>query len=1105
MTAHEPPVTRFDMHVDSALSAASARIAALETALAAERAARGFERDVLDAMDAHVAVLDFDGRILAVNEAWRRFADDNTPAERRSIVRAEIGDDYLAACRRAAVVAGCDEARSALAGIASVMRGERARFELEYPCDAPDRPRWFLLCVTPLPGGSGRVVVAHLDITARRQAEALAGDQSRILERIATGTPLSGLLGEIAGTVEHHLPGTLCSILLLDGETGCLRTGAKGSLPDAYAAAFDGLAIGPEAGFFGSVAWRRAPVLADDIATNPLWKEHRDLALRHGLRACCAFPVLSAPRSEEAEARDVLGVFAVHATRVGPPGERVELVASRAVHLASVAIEAHRTACALRASQRHFRELSEHVPQLTWTCTPAGACDYLGPQWVLYTGVSAAEQLGDGWLAQLHPDDREPTAASWAVAVAAGAAFQAEFRIRRADGVYRWFDTRAVPLHDADGRRVKWFGTNTDVDDRKRAEQAVRQSETRLRSLLDHLYAFVGLLEPDGRVVYVNRAPLERAGLLLEDVVGRKLWECVWWKDDADAAETVRTAVERAAAGWQTRGDVTVRLADGRAVMFDLQVAALRDEFGNLVHLVPSAVDVTDREAAIAELRLRDRAIQAVSQGILITDATQPDNPIVYASPAFERLTGYDASEVLGRSSRFLQGEDTDPAAVETVRQAVREGREVAVELLNHRKDGSRFRNALSIAPIRDGGRVTHYVGVQTDVTEQRLLEEQYRHSQKMDAFGQLAGGVAHDFNNILTIINGEVEILAEECSASDPRRESLAAIHDAGKRAASLTAQLLAFTRKTIVEPKRIDPNEAVQQIGRMLRRLLGEDVTLALDLAPGVHGLKVDPGQFEQAIMNLALNARDAMPTGGRLTIETRDVELQATDLGVGTHGRPGRYVRLAVSDTGSGMNEETKSRIFEPFFTTKEVGKGTGLGLATVYGIVRSYGGHLHVWSEPGHGTTMTLFLPAAEEAAVPREVADASPPPAHGTETVLLVEDEPAVRRIARIALEQQGYEVLEANGGREAIRVAEQSSRPIDLLLTDVVMPEMGGREVAKQVLKRHPAARVLYMSGYTDDAVVRHGVIEATDAFLQKPFSLAALTHKVRTLLDDLA
>ncbi len=402
---------------------------------------------------------------------------------------------------------------------------------------------------------------------------------------------------------------------------------------------------------------------------------------------------------------------------------------------------------------------------------------------------------------------------------------------------------------------------------------------------------------------------------------------------------------------------------------------------------------------------------------------------------------------------------------------------------------------------------MTHFVGVQTDVTERVRLEEQVRQSQKMEAIGQLAGGIAHDFNNLVTIINGYSEILLRGVPAADPRNKHLTLIHHAGERAATLTRQLLTFSRKQAVTPVVLDIAEVAANLEKMLRRVLGEDIDLVTTLQPGVGFIKADAGQVEQVIMNLAVNARDAMPQGGSLVIEAATcrpgsfVLTAQAAAQIQTDIRDS-YVVLTVTDTGHGMDAATQAHIFEPFFTTKEVGKGTGLGLATVYGIVKQSGGHIAVESEPGKGTTFRVYFPRVEKVS-PTSKSDPGPTKLpQGQETILLVEDEEGVREFARHVLDEAGYRVLEARDGPEARRVSEAHQGPIHLLVTDVVMPQMSGRQVAEALGAQRPTLKVLYLSGYTDDAVMRHGIREAEVAFLPKPFTPSILAQKVREVLD---
>ena len=514
--------------------------------------------------------------------------------------------------------------------------------------------------------------------------------------------------------------------------------------------------------------------------------------------------------------------------------------------------------------------------------------------------------------------------------------------------------------------------------------------------------------------------------------------------------------------------------------------------------------DVTERVRAEEVLRLRDRAIQAVNLGVVITDPSLPDNPIIYASPGFERLTGYASSEILGRNCRFLQGRETDPEAVALIRTAILFAEPCMIELRNYKKDGTPFWNELSMSPVRDeSGRVTHFVGVQSDVTERRQMEGQLRQSQKMEGIGQLAGGVAHDFNNILTIINCYSDIIQSKLPAESPLQEAVREISLAGERATSLTRQLLAFSRREVVEMKVLDLNSVVTDTAKMLRRLIGEDVELEFVAEPTLKPVRADRGQLEQILINLAVNARDAMPRGGKLTIETTNAEVDETYTRTRAELHPGSYVVLNVSDTGCGMDAATRSRIFEPFFTTKELGKGTGLGLATVFGIVKQSQGQIFVDSEPECGTTFRIYLPAVNESASASRSHSDVKLPDRGDETILLVEDEPILRTLARHILEAKGYTILEAGHGEDALQLAEKHTAPLHLLVTDVVMPVMGGRELAERLGALRPGIKILYLSGYTDDAVVRQGILHAEAPFLQKPYTPTSLAQKVRTVLDQ--
>jgi PAS domain S-box-containing protein len=550
--------------------------------------------------------------------------------------------------------------------------------------------------------------------------------------------------------------------------------------------------------------------------------------------------------------------------------------------------------------------------------------------------------------------------------------------------------------------------------------------------------------------------------------------------------------------------EILVERADGDRRTVLAHATPFHDASGRVCGALNILIDVTDQRRAEGVARLLDRALDSFTQGVCIADATLPEHPLTHVNQGFTQITGYAAEEAIGRNARFLQGPKTDPATVAEVREAIRNGRPCAVELLNYRKDGTTFWNALSLSPVHDdAGRLTHYVGVQTDVTRSRKIEEQLRQAQKMEALGHLAGGVAHDFNNMLTVINGYSELLLPRFDTGDMTRTFLIEIARAGERAAAMTRQLLAFSRQQVLEPRVLDLNAEIRDAEKMLRRLIGEDILLTTVLTPGLGRVRVDPGQMQQVLLNLAVNSRDAMPQGGRLTIETRDVALDENFVRAHPGARPGSYAMLAVSDTGCGMDEETRARLFEPFFTTKKPGKGTGLGLATVYGIVTQSGGCLEVYSEAGLGTTFKVYLPRFTGPLSTTRSSQGMRPLLRGSETVLLAEDEAAVRTLAGKILRSCGYEVVEAGDGQEALQVAEQHQGRIDLVITDVVMPHVSGRMLAERLAELRPGVKVLYLSGYTDDAIIRHGLLEAEIAFLQKPFTASGLAQKVRDVLDD--
>ncbi len=469
---------------------------------------------------------------------------------------------------------------------------------------------------------------------------------------------------------------------------------------------------------------------------------------------------------------------------------------------------------------------------------------------------------------------------------------------------------------------------------------------------------------------------------------------------------------------------------------------------------------------------------------------------------AAEQMFGWSEAEVVGRLLPTVPEQDYEE--FRTLMEAAAHGQMLTgLERRRRCKDGSMMDVRIWTSPLRDAtGTITGMIAVMADFTERKRLEEQLIQAQKMEAVGRLAGGVAHDFNNLLTVISGYGHMLVNGVRSNEPLRGFAEEVLKASERAARLTSQLLAFSRRQAIQPKIMDLNSLVANMEKMLSRVIGEDIELKTVLRPNLWPVQVDPGRIEQVIMNLAVNARDAMPNGGRLTIETSNVDLGDASDPARADFRSGPHVMIAVTDTGHGMDAQTKSHLFEPFFTTKEKGRGTGLGLSTVYGIVKQHGGDIWVYSEPGRGTTFKIYLPPAREKAESEQLASARARPLRGSETILLAEDEEGVRKLVREVLELRGYRVLEAGDGPAAIELARTHAGPIDLLLTDVVMPQMSGSEVAENLRRLRPEVKVLFLSGYTDHVVIDHGVVPVGADFLEKPFTPDVLAQKVRSVLD---
>jgi PAS domain S-box-containing protein len=631
-----------------------------------------------------------------------------------------------------------------------------------------------------------------------------------------------------------------------------------------------------------------------------------------------------------------------------------------------------------------------------------------------------------------------------------------------------------------------------------------RLAESRFQALIEASSDVVKLSGADGVITYISPSVLTVLGYRPDELVGRTMSELVhpdhlemYQADQRARLERpgMRTAIRFRArhrnGEWRWIGARTTNL---------LEDPAVRAVLSNLR-------DITHENKAREAQAYLASIVEYSDQAIVGHDMK---GQVTSWNRAAEKLFGYKADEILGKHISLLMPPELRDEGAAFVERA-REGTVIdELDTLRRRKDGALVEVRVTLSPLRDAaGEVVGVVGMASDLRERKRAEdvvtrlrEQLQHAQRVEAIGRLAGGIAHDFNNALSVVLTYATLVLQDLPEGEPARADILEIQRAGQRAARLTQQLLAFSRQQVLQPKVLDLNETLSGMRDMLQRLLGEDVELSLLAATDLGRVNVDPGQVEQIIMNLAVNARDAMPHGGKLTIETSNVELDAEYAAAHLGATPGRYVMLAVCDTGSGMDADTRSRIFEPFFTTKELGKGTGLGLSTVLGIVQQSGGSISVYSEVGVGTTFKVYLPRTDRDV---EVTPSQLPPTAdggGGETILLVEDEQQVREVASLILRRGGYKVLLAENGEQGLAVAEEHGRGIDLLITDVVMPRMNGRQLVERLTPRWPDLKVLFMSGYTDDAIVHHGVLEEGVNFLQKPITPDALLKRVHEVLD---
>ncbi len=634
-----------------------------------------------------------------------------------------------------------------------------------------------------------------------------------------------------------------------------------------------------------------------------------------------------------------------------------------------------------------------------------------------------------------------------------------------------------------------------------RMRRRLIEGEKLFRLITENAADMIAVVDMEGKRIFNSLSYEKVLGYSLDELKESSAFEQIH-PDDRESVKSAGDEARRTGVGRPL--EYRVRHKDGTWRVLESTASVIRDAKGEPQHMVIVNRDVTERKRAAEALRRSEASFRSVVEdapyGIYRASLS---GELVLVNPALQKILGYASQTELLQANLGTQiyRNPLDHQKVNELLLRQQSFNDVEVEW--KRKDGTPITVRCSGWPIKDeSGRVAFLELFAEDVTERRALERQLRMAQKMEAVGRLSGGIAHDFNNLLGVIIGYSQVLKRSLKPEHPLYEHAEEIEKASQRAVSLTRQLLAFSRQQVLEPVILNMNALVSDMEKMLPRLIGEDVALTLTLDPALGQVKADPGQVEQVIMNLAVNARDAMPDGGKLTIQTANVDLDTAYTHQHPGSRVGSYVMLRVTDTGTGIDPEIQAQIFEPFFTTKERDKGTGLGLATVYGVVKQSGGYIAVDSEKGKGASFSVYLLRVENAVTAPDLSNDAPVSVRGSETILLVEDEESLRKLADMFLRDSGYHVLTAADGAQALQVARQYAGPIHLLLTDVVMPGINGRVLAERLAPSQPGMRILYVSGYTDSFIAGHGVLEAGAHLLHKPFTEESLTRKVRELLD---
>ncbi len=751
----------------------------------------------------------------------------------------------------------------------------------------------------------------------------------------------------------------------------------------------------------------------------------------------------------------------------------------------------------LNTPENQFRTLADAIPHLCWVADSDGWIFWYNQRWYEYTGSTPRQMEGWGWQSVHNPETLPAVMEKWQASIATGTPFDMVFPLLGADGIFRPFLTRVVPVHDRKGKLSRWFGTNTDIGEQRKTEQALRESEERFR--LAQQVARVGTFDWDIETG-VNRWTRELEAMYGLMPGSFESTEAAWEKlVHADDRPQVQQKVQLSMETGTFEGEWRVLWPDNSLHWFHGRASVFKNGAGKPARMVGVHIEIT--ESKLAEQALQDSEVryQTLTEALpAIVYTTTAEGVTDYINCRWREYTGLSFEE--SRNVGFeapIHPDDREQVASRWV-HALATGEAYDHDFRLQRADGVYRWFHLNAVPLHDPhGNVKKWLGISSDIDGEKTASDRLRQSQKMEAIGRLAAGVAHDFNNLLTAIFGFNSMLIEELAEQPELLGFATEVQGAAERASALTHQLLTFSRRDVSKPKTIQLNDVVLSMRTLLSRVIGEHIDIATFLRPDMEQVRLDPVQLDQVIMNLAVNARDAMPDGGRLIFKT-DRQMVCPELARNNSAAPGLYVTLQVTDNGSGMNTETSSRLFEPFFTTKEEGKGTGLGLATVYGILQQNKGFITVESKPGAGATFKVYFPAATGADPESNVAIAPEtiPAAGNNRTLVLVEDDATVRKFAATLLSRQGFRTLDAATPSQALALVKDFTQPIFALITDVLMPEMRGTELAQQINELRPGIPVVYMSGYSGRTFLSPDVLKG--AFLQKPFTATELAEALQ-------